>query len=154
MFLNINFYLIGGLKMNNMISFRPLSLFDSTFDSFFNDDSFLRSSYVENDFLPIDVVKSDDEFVIKASLPGYNKEDLDIMVHDGVLTIKADLEDDISNSSFEYLKRERNYSSFSRTLRLPDAVEDDKIVAELKDGVLLLTIPLAEKSKPKKINIS
>ena len=154
MYLDINFYLIGGLMMNNMISFRTLGLFDSTFDSFLNDDSFLRNSYVENDFLPIDVVKSDDEYVIKASLPGYKKEDLDIMVHDGVLTIKADLKDDISNSSFEYLKRERNYSSFSRTLRLPDAVEDDKIVAELKDGVLLLTIPLAEKSKPKKINIS
>tara|TARA_Y100000590_G_scaffold459746_1_gene617557 strand:- start:625 stop:1047 length:423 start_codon:yes stop_codon:yes gene_type:complete len=140
--------------MNNLISFTPLSLFHSSLNNFFTDESFLGSNYVENDFLPIDVFKSVDEYVIKASLPGCKKEDLDILVHDGVLTIKAKLKEDFSNSKFQYLKRERNYSSFSRSLKLPDAVEDDKTVAELKDGVLSLTIPLAEKSKPKKINIS
>ena len=140
--------------MNNVISLRPLSLLHSSFDSFLNDDHFFENSYVNDDFLPIDVSKSDDEYVVKASLPGCKKEDLDILVHDGVLTIKASLKDDISNSKFKYLKRERNYSSFSRTLRLPDVVEGDKAEAELKDGVLFLTIPLAEKSKPKKINIS
>ena len=140
--------------MNNVISLRPLSLFQSSFDSFLNDDHFFENSNVNDDFLPIDVSKSDDEYVVKASLPGCKKEDLDVLVHDGVLTIKASLKDDISNSKFKYLKRERNYSSFSRTLRLPDVVEGDKAVAVLNDGVLFLTIPLAEKSKPKKINIS
>ena len=140
--------------MNNVISLRPLSLFNSSLSSFLNDDELSRNSYVNDNFLPIDISKSDEEYVVKASLPGCKKEDLDVLVHDGVLSIKASLKDDDSNSKFMYLKRERNYSSFSRTLQLPDVVEGDKAVAELKDGVLFLTIPLAEKSKPKKINIS
>ncbi|MED5578978.1 MAG: Hsp20/alpha crystallin family protein [Nitrospinota bacterium] len=140
--------------MNNLISLTPLSLFHSSLDNFFNDESFYRSNLTEDDFLPIDISKSDDEYIIKASLPGCKKKDLDVQVHDNVLTIKSILNENKIDSKYKYIKRERNYSSFNRSLRLPDAVDGDKTNAELKDGVLLITIPLSEKSKPKKINIS
>ena len=75
--------------MNNLVSLRPLSLFHSSFDTFFHDDAFAGNKYKDKEYLPIDVSKSDDEYLVKASLPGCKKEDLDILVHDGILTIKA-----------------------------------------------------------------
>ena len=138
--------------MNNLVSLRPLSLFHSSFDTFFHEDAFAGNK--DKEYLPIDVSKSDDEFLVKASLPGCKKEDLDILVHDGILTLKATINEDNEKNNFKFLRKERKFSSFTRSMRLPDAVESDKIVAALNNGVLSLTIPLAEKSKPKKINIS
>ena len=140
--------------MNNLVSLRPLSLFHSSFDTFFHDDAFAGNKYKDKEYLPFDVSKRDDEYLVKASLPGCKKEDLDILVHDGILTIKATINEDNEKNNFKFLRKERIFSSFTRSMRLPDAVEGDKIVAALNNGVLSLTIPLAEKSKPKKINIS
>lgn len=126
-------------------------LFDFSLSRAFAGD---RDSLFQNNWNPaIDIYESDDNFLVKADLPGMEKKDIDISIHDGTLTIKGEkkLENEYKDKS--YVRAERYHGSFTRSIDFPSDVESDKIKASYKDGVLELLIPKKEEAKPKQIKV-
>jgi len=103
--------------------------------------------------LALDVVESKDEFLVKASVPGINPDDLEITYNNNILTIKGELKEENEVEEAQYHLRERRYGSFARSLTLPTGIEANKIEANYEAGVLKLRLPKAEEVKPKKIAI-
>ena len=91
--------------------------------------------------------------IVRAELPGIAPEELDISVDNGDLTLSGQRTRDEVPEGTTYHRQERNYGSFSRTIRLPFKIEAEGVEAVMKNGVLTLTLPRAEEDKPKKIEI-
>jgi HSP20 family protein len=104
--------------------------------------------------IALDVAESDDEYVVKASLPGINPDDLEITFVDNQLTIKGEVKEDHELDEAHYHLRERRYGAFSRSIKLPSGIESDQIEAKYDAGVLKLHLPKVEEVKPKKITIT
>jgi HSP20 family protein len=124
------------------------------FNQFFNEplgDTALAQ--LEEGTLPLDVSENDRHVIVRASVPGFRREDIDVEVHNGVLTIKASRSEEKEETDERYFRRERRMSSMSRRVALPSTVEDGRTEAELKDGVLTLRIPKSEAAKPRKVQI-
>src|SRR5687768_14016216 len=102
--------------------------------------------------MPMDAWREGDRFVIEFDLPGVNTDSVDLDVERNVLTVRA--ERVARNGDWEALASERPRGVFSRQLVLGDNLDLDRIEATYADGVLRLTIPVAEKAKPRKIEIS
>lgn len=103
--------------------------------------------------MPLDVVENEDAFVIKASVPGINPEDLDVTVNGDVLTIRGEMKQEEEKKGDRYVMRERRKGMFSRSVALGAPVKADAVQADYANGVLTLTIPKSEEVKPKKIQI-
>jgi HSP20 family protein len=103
--------------------------------------------------LALDVAESENEYVVKSSLPGINLDDLEITYINNTLTIKGEIREEQELEEARYHLRERCYGSFARSITLPAGVESDKIEANYEAGVLTLRLPKAEEIKPKKIAI-
>lgn len=101
--------------------------------------------------LPLDVYTTPEEIVIIASLPGLTPDEVDVTIDDDRLTIRGELRPPLEN--VDYLFQERAYGPFSRTLTLNVPVETDAAEAVFENGVLTLTLPKAEESKPKTIEV-
>ena len=99
---------------------------------------------------------ADGKYVLEAELPGFNKEDIQLDVKDGILTITAQHteNEDEKNDKGEYIRRERRYGSFRRSFDVT-GIDENAITASYKDGVLELTLPKAQQVLPesKKIMI-
>ena len=104
--------------------------------------------------LALDVVENKDEFLVKASLPGINPDDLEITFTDNVLTIKGETKEDKDIQEEQYHLRERRQGIFSRSISLPNRVKADAIQASYDAGVLTLKLPKIEEVKPKRIAIN
>ncbi len=126
---------------------------DRMWDDFFAPARrFLRPGEVE--WVPaVDVAEDADKVTIKAEVPGLEAKDLDISLTGDVLTIKGEKKSEREEKKENYHLVERSYGSFSRSLKLPAAVNADKIEASYKQGVLTITCPKKEKVKPKAIEI-
>jgi HSP20 family protein len=103
--------------------------------------------------LALDVSETADQFLVKASIPGINPDDLEITFNNDVLTIKGEMQSEEESDESRYHLRERRYGRFARSLTLPTKVEADKISANYEAGVLTLSLPKAEEVKPKRIAI-
>jgi HSP20 family protein len=103
--------------------------------------------------LPVDISEADGKLTVRASLPGYAKEDIDVQVDEGVLSIKAQHTEETETKDEKYYRRERRTGSVSRRIALPGIVHEAPVDAELKDGVLTLSIAVPEQAKPKQIEI-
>lgn len=103
--------------------------------------------------LPMDVMENDDEYVVQASIPGVNPDDLDITFNNDVLTIKAEVKAEQDKEGERYHLRERRYGRFTRSISLPGPVNADQIRAEYDAGILTLHLPKAEEAKPKRITV-
>jgi len=101
----------------------------------------------------VDVYDNDDSIVIKAELPGIDKEGIEIDVKDRVLTLKGERSSENEVKDDNYYRRERSFGKFERAFTLPADVDPDKIKADFKDGVLKIDIPKPEKQKPRQITI-
>ncbi len=101
--------------------------------------------------LPLDAYTTPEEIVVIASLPGLTPDEVDIVIEDDALTIRGELRAPLEN--VEYLFRERGYGAISRTLMLNVPVQADKAEAVFENGVLTLTLPKAEETKPKVIKV-
>lgn len=106
----------------------------------------------EEGLLPVDISQTEKDVVVRASIPGFRKEDVDVRVEKGVLSIKASKQAEEVNGE-RYYRRERFTGSLSRRIALPGMVRDHDSTAELRDGVLTLRVPIAEEAKPKQIVI-
>ena len=102
-------------------------------------------------FMPMDAWREGDQFVVEFDLPGVEADSIDLDVERNVLTVRADRP--MREGTGEVLAAERPRGVFSRQLILGDNVDLDRISAGYRDGVLRLTIPVAERAKPRKISI-
>ena len=102
----------------------------------------------------IDVVTEDGNLVIRAELPGVKQEDVDITLHNNVLTVSGERKAEQEEERGGYYVRERRYGSFSRSLTVPEGVDESKIHARYENGVLEVTVEgAAEVQEPKRIQI-
>lgn len=99
--------------------------------------------------LGINIREEEDAYILSALVPGLKAEDLNIQVLEDVLRIEGEY----SAEENHYLVRELPTGSFARTLRLPSAIEADKVEARIEAGILTLTLPKAESARPKRISI-
>lgn len=102
--------------------------------------------------MPLDLYREGESFVVKVDLPGVSPESIDIDVEDRTLTIRAERAD-TGAESVQWLSHERPTGTFARQLTLGYGVALDRIEATYTDGVLTLTIPVAEEAKPRKISV-
>jgi HSP20 family protein len=101
----------------------------------------------------LDLHESGDHFVAVVELPGMRKEDIDISLHDGALTISGERKREKSNNG-ETARTERYVGTFRRSISLPTRVDPSKVSATYQDGILKVTLPKAEEAKPKQIQVS
>ena len=101
----------------------------------------------------LDLHEDNDNFVVKIELPGMKKDDIDVTLEDGALSISGERKSDEKFEGAEVYRSERFFGRFQRTVTLPAPVAADKIKAQYKDGVLTVTLPKTEEAKPKQINV-
>ena len=101
----------------------------------------------------IDVVREDGHLVVRADLPGVKPEEVKIEVEDDILTVSAEHQESKEEKDKNYVRRERRYGSFSRSMALPVGVDAGKIKAKTHDGVVEVTIPLRKEVKKEPVRI-
>jgi HSP20 family protein len=109
---------------------------------------------VENWAIPLDVVQQGDNFIVKASVPGVNPEDIDVSIENDVLTIRGQTKEEREHQEGNYLMRERRAGSFYRALRLPDTVDSEKAQPHYEHGVLSITFPRLESKQARRLQIT
>ena len=118
-------------------------------------DPFRRMEKVAGVLMPdIDVTENEKELRIAAELPGINEKDVEIELSGSQLTVRGEKKEEHEESKKDYHVSERRYGSFRRTLQVPDTVDANKIVAEMKNGVLTVVLPKTEKAKKQARKIS
>jgi HSP20 family protein len=117
-------------------------------------DSTTEGQEMETWAVPLDVVQQGDNFVIHASMPGVNPDNIDVSIEDNVLTIRGQSAHESEHKEGNYLMRERRSGSFYRALRLPDTIDTDQAHPSYEHGVLRITIPKAESKKAKQLKVS
>lgn len=103
--------------------------------------------------LAIDVYEKPDSVVVKTAVPGVKPEDIDITIVGNTLTIAGETKAEEKVEEENYIRRERRYGRFSRSISLPSGVQGEKAEATFEGGLLTLTIPKAEEAKPKVIKV-
>jgi HSP20 family protein len=104
----------------------------------------------------VDIAEREDAFEVKADLPGVNRDDVKVKITNNVLTLSGERESENKEGANgeNYHRFERSYGSFVRSFSLPSAVDEGKIKAEFKDGVLTVTLPKSEAALPKEIKVN
>ncbi len=116
--------------------------------------NFLSSEERPGLFAPeVDITGTDNEITITADLPGIDVNDVKIDVRDNVLTISGERKEESEKKEKNCYRSERFFGSFQRSFALPDGLDQEKVKAAYKNGVLTVTIPKSEKVKPKQISI-
>lgn len=106
-----------------------------------------------NRTLPLDIHERDDAYVIAANIPGVNADDIDIRLHEDVLTISAEIPAPQVEENTRVLVRERGYGKYSRSVTLNFPVDADKIEAAYENGVLVLVLPKLPEAQPRTIKV-
>jgi len=101
----------------------------------------------------VDIYEEDKEIILKAELPGIKKNDVQIEINDGVLTLRGERKFEKEDKKGNYHRIERGYGSFHRSFTLSTTIDRDKIKAHYKNGILEVTLPKTEEAKPKSIPI-
>lgn len=121
------------------------------------EESFIRPGRLlgapDGGSVPVDMFQEDGKLVLKAPLPGVKPDDIEITVVGDTLTIKGETKEETEVKEENVIRRERRFGSFSRSVTLPTPVDTSKANATFENGVLTLTLPVAEEAKPKAIKI-
>ena len=102
----------------------------------------------------VDIYETDAEIVVQAELPGMDRKDILLNLENNVLTIRGDRQFKKETKEDNYHRIERSYGGFSRSFSIPTTVDEEKIRADYKDGVLKIALPKKEQAKPKQIQIA
>ena len=102
----------------------------------------------------VDIYETDTEIVVKAELPGIERKDISLNLEKNVLTLRGERRFEKETKEENYHRIERNYGGFSRSFSIPATVDEEKIRAEYRDGVLRIALPKKEQVKPKQIQIN
>jgi HSP20 family protein len=147
---------------NEVVRWEPFSEMVSLRDAVNRlfEDSFIRPGAWPMPFeaaalsIPTDLIETQDSVIVKMSAPGVKPEDIDISVVGETLTIRGETKSEEHFEEASYIRKERRFGSFQRTLSLPTGVTSDKARAEFENGVLTLTLPKAEEARPKSIKVT
>ena len=113
-----------------------------------------RTSQLLSGWTPaLDMHEDKDNIVVRAELPGMKKEDINISLHDGRLSISGERRSEEKTENAEVYRAERFVGRFQRTIALPAPIAVDKVKAQYKDGILTITLPKTEEAKPKQIDV-
>ena len=145
----------------NITRWNPFSEFEDLLDRY--NRNLLRPSFDtmgnkeilrKADWAPaVDITENKEEYLVKAELPGVDKEDVKVSVHDGVVAIQGERRMEQEQKDEKHHRIERFYGSFARSFHLPENVDEEHIKAEYKDGILTLHLLKVEKHQPKAIEI-
>src|SRR3954447_13925978 len=114
-----------------------------------------QSSQLLSGWTPaLDIFEEKDNLIVKAELPGMKREQIEVSLHDGSLSISGERKGENNYEEAEVCRFERFFGRFQRTVSLPTPVAADKVKAQYKDGVLTITLPKAEEAKPKRIDVN
>lgn len=102
----------------------------------------------------LDMYEDKDNLYIRAELPGMKKEDIELSLHEGTLSLSGERKKESKHEEAEVYRTERFFGRFQRTVTLPAPVAADKVNAQYKDGVLTVTLPKTEEAKPKHIDVN
>jgi HSP20 family protein len=102
---------------------------------------------------PVDLYEDKESLIVKAELPGFKKDEIDVSVHNDTLAISGERRREENSASGESHRSERFFGRFHRTVALPKPVEVNKVKATYTDGVLTVTLPKTEEAKPKQIEV-
>jgi HSP20 family protein len=102
----------------------------------------------------VDVSETDKAYLIKAEIPEVKKEDVKVTIDDGMITIQGERKMEKEEKGKKFHRIERSYGSFVRSFRLPDGVDESKVKAEFKDGMINVTLPKSEKAKKKAVEVA
>ncbi|MFH0960412.1 MAG: Hsp20/alpha crystallin family protein [Pseudomonadota bacterium] len=105
-------------------------------------------------FPPMNVQKQDNNYQITAEIPGVNVNEIDLTVQGDTLTIKGERKPEVVGDNASYHRRERSCGAFQRSITLPEKVDPDRIGANYKNGVLVISLPLDEATGPRKIAVT
>ncbi len=137
--------------------FREMMTFRNVMDRMFDDPFFEMprtwQSQGESFPLALDVLEENDDYIVKASVPGVDPNQIEITLSDNMLTIKGETKSEQDVEEKNYHLRERRYGSFTRSISLPMPVDSTKVDATHENGVLTLRLPKAETVKPKRITV-
>ena len=143
--------------MTNLIRWNPfrdvLTLHDLTRDLF---EPYVRLTPPDGGagwLPPVDIHEEADRVVLRAEIPGVNREDVDVQVENGTLTIRGEKKQEKQVNSEGASRVERFYGSFSRSFALPASVDAERVTATCKDGVLEVALPKSDAAKPRKVKI-
>jgi HSP20 family protein len=101
----------------------------------------------------IDLYEDKDNLVVKAELPGMKKEDIEISLHQGSLIVSGERKAELEATDSDTSRAERFFGRFQRALELPKPVDPNRVSASYKDGILTVTLPKTDESKPKQITV-
>ncbi len=135
----------------------PLRDIDKWFDDFFMRPLAIprtRMMAMPEIMPDVDIFESDGDVVLKAELPGMKKEDIEVTLSDGTITISGEKKQEEEVKKKDYYKVERSYGSFCRTFSLPAEVKADKVKSTFKDGVLEVRMPKSEEAKSKEVKVT
>lgn len=133
------------------------STLPSLIEDFFNADKFFSSDFFNREWVPaVNIAEKDDQYEVELSVPGMKKEDIQIHVERGMLTVSGENKTEKEEKDKKYTRREFVCNSFTRSFTLPDNADDNSINAKYEDGILILTIgkKVKEEDKKKLISIS
>jgi len=102
----------------------------------------------------IDLVENKENVVVRAELPGMRKEDIEVTLHEGTLSLAGERKSEMKVEEAGLYRSERFFGRFQRAISLPAPVAGDKVKADYKDGILTVTLPKTEEAKPKQIDVS
>jgi len=141
-------------------SARPLARFrdemDDLFRRFFEDwdwGSFSLAPLRGGWWPSVDVSEQDDKITVKAELPGVKSDDVEVSVRDSTLTITGEKKEETEDKGEGYYHCERRYGAFRRDIPLPADIEEDRIEATCRDGVLTVTLPKSEQARARRIKV-
>ena len=103
---------------------------------------------------PVDIYETDEALVMKAELPGFSKDDISIELKENTLVIKGERKHEDEVKEGNYHRMERSYGAFQRAFMLPMTVDQEKVKASYKDGILELRLPKVQAAQPKRIAVS
>jgi HSP20 family protein len=114
-----------------------------------------RSSAWISGWTPVlDVYEDKDQFVVKAELPGMKQEDIEVSLHNATLTVSGERKSEQKNKDAGVYRSERYFGRFQRSVDLPNTVDQARVKADYKDGILTIALPKTEEAKPKRISVS
>jgi len=136
--------------------FREMTTLRNAMDRLF-EESFVRPSRLWPEVgvgeLAVDMYQTANDVVVKAALPGLKPEEVDISITGDILTIKGEHKEEQEVKQEDYFYKEHRYGGISRSVAIPVQVKSDKAEATFENGVLTLTLPKAEETKPKQIKV-
>jgi HSP20 family protein len=142
-------------EVSNWTPFNRLATIRDEFDRLFDFAWPSRDTGLFGGWSPaLDVYDDKNNLVVTLEVPGMKKEEIDISLRDGMLTVSGERKDEREQTEGQAFRSERYFGKFQRSLSLPTAVEANKVKASYKDGILTITLPKAEEAKPKQISVS